>query len=326
MLKYREAFCVQGWAGMAFYLRWARVKLLFSTGIVLLVAASCAAQQPAFPRPRPPFMPGMRQQATPQQTPSPAPSATPQQTASPTPAVSPEPAISGAPLSAEQQPTSPPQVAFNNGILTIIADNSSLGDILRAVHHQTGATVDIPGNATERVVGKFGPGPVRDVLSMLLNGSHFNYVLLGSATNPNGLDRVMLISKSAGGEEPTQQANAAPPPQQQPTAPVAAQQPIFGGEVSSDDAAEAPQQDQPGEGLFDDQANQQAQQDDQQQLQASPFGQGANVKTPEQLLQELQQRQQQMMQQQQQGGNPQPFAPSPLAPGQPQPQQPQPPQ
>lgn len=307
------------------------MKLLFSTAIVLLVAGSCAAQQPAFPRPRSPFMQGMRPQATAQQMSSPTPAVTtqasPQQSAFPTPAVSPEPAISGAPLSAEQQPTSPPQVAFNNGILTIIADNSSLGDILRAVHHQTGATVDMPGNATERVVGKFGPGPVRDVLSMLLNGSHFNYVLLGSATNPNGLDRVMLISKPAGGDEPTQQANAAPPPQQQPTAPMAAQQPIFGGEVSSDDSAEAPQQDQPGEGLFDDQANQQqGQQDDQQQLQASPFGQGANVKTPEQLLQELQQRQQQMMQQQQQGGNPQPFAPSPLAPGQPQPSQPQPPQ
>ena len=65
--------------------------------------------------------------------------------------------------------------------------------------------------------------------------------------------------------------------------------------MASDDSAPDP----PDNADADDQGNQ-AQADDQQQQpqQANPFGQpGAGVKTPEQLLQELQQRQQQMQQQ-----------------------------
>jgi len=211
------------------------------------------------------------------------------------------------PLSPEQMPSTPPQVAFNSGILTIIANNSTLGDILRAVHRQTGASVDVPGNATERVVGQFGPGPARDVLSTLLNGSHFNYVLLGSQTNANALDRVMLISKTSGGpEQPVQQANAAPIQSQ-----VPAPQVVDNAEQQTDDNAEMTP-DSPE--TLDDQSNNGQTADDQQQQpqQGNPFGQpGAAVKTPEQLLQELQQRQQQMQQQQQPGFQPTPLSPAP---------------
>jgi hypothetical protein len=208
-------------------------------------------------------------------------------------------------------PASPPQVSFNSGILTILANNSTLGDILRAVRRQTGAAVDIPGNATERVVGSFGPGPARDVLASLLNGSHFNYVLLGSATNPNALDRVMLISKS-GAEEPVQQANAAGPQFPAPAATVS--QPAENPDVSSDDSADTAQDSTD----IDDQAGQP---EEQPQEQPAPVGPAGAVRTPEQLLQELQQRQQQI-QQQQQPGNPQSFPRTPL--GVPQPPQPQP--
>jgi hypothetical protein len=215
------------------------------------------------------------------------------------------------PLSPEQLPASPPQVAFDGGVLTIIANNSTLGDILRAVHRQTGAAVDAPSNATERVVGKFGPGPVRDVMTLLLNGSHFNYVVLGSATNPNALDRVMLISRVAGEEQPGQQANGAAHYQ----VPVATAQPA---ENADDEAADMTQESaEPGE----DQTNQGQPEEQQPQPQPNP-GQGGVVKTPEQLLQELQQRQQQMQQQQQQGVQP-PFLPTPLG-VPPQPPQPQP--
>jgi len=228
-----------------------------------------------------------------------------------------EPAV---PLSPEQLPASPPQVAFSSGMLTITANNATLGDILRAVHRQTGAAVDLPGNATDRVVGRFGPGPVRDVMTLLLNGSHFNYVLLGSATDPNALERVVLISKSTGMEPAGQQANAAVPSQ----APVAVPQATENADLSNDDSPEMPQD----ADTADDQANQNSQPDEQQQ--PNPFGQRGNVKTPEQLLQELQQRQQQLQQQQQQQmqqqqlqqGAPQSFPAAPI--GAPQPPQPQP--
>ncbi|HXZ33870.1 MAG TPA: hypothetical protein VEH30_16455 [Terriglobales bacterium] len=223
----------------------------------------------------------------------------------------PEPVV---PLSPEQMPASPPQVAFSGGILTITANNATLGDILRAVHRQTGAAVDVPGNATERVVGIFGPGPVRDVMTLLLNGSHFNYVLLGSATDPGALEKVVLISKSTGMEPVSQSNVAASQFRTASNVPQAAEN----ADASTDDAAEMPQE--AGDAV-EDQANQSQPEEQQQPQQANPFGQRGGVKTPEQLLQELQQRQQQMQQQQQQQGSPQSLPPAPT--GAPQQSQPQ---
>jgi hypothetical protein len=176
-----------------------------------------------------------------------------------------------------------------------------LGDILRAVKTQTGAIVEMPSNSTERVVGSFGPGPARDVLASLLNGSHFNYVLLGSPANAAVLDRVILITKSGPDEVgSTVQASAVQPPN--PQAPLQ----LGPGQVPADgdgaaDAAEDVQDDA-------DDSSTVVPDDAQQQQPANP---GA-VKTPEQLLQELQ-RQQMIQQQQQNGGSPQGFpAPQPL--------------
>ncbi len=67
----------------------------------------------------------------------------------------------------------PPQVSYQNGQLTIVAPNSTLGDILRAVRKQTSADIEVPP-ATERVVTHLGPGPAREIVAELLNGSRFN--------------------------------------------------------------------------------------------------------------------------------------------------------
>ena len=112
------------------------------------------------------------------------------------PATPPPPALPPPPPTLEQMPALPPKVKFSNGMLTIVAENSTLADILRAVRAQTGAIVEIPPNATERVVTHLGPGPARDVLVSLLDGSHFNYVMLGSQTRPGMLDRIILTSKA----------------------------------------------------------------------------------------------------------------------------------
>jgi hypothetical protein len=228
----------------------------------------------------------------------------PQPTVQPAPAPAPPPA----PLTLQQQPASPPQVAFQNGQLTITAPNSVLGEILRAVRSHTGANVDVPPNATERVVGRFGPGPARDVLAAMLNGSHFNYVMLGSATNSATLDRVILISKAGEAEPaaPVNQASAASP--QPPVPPMPAGE-VASAEPSITDDEDPSQQDQQVE-------DEQAQEDANAQPQQAPQ---PGVRTPEQLLQEMQQRQQQIQQQQQQGGNPQPFPTPPgiAPPGQP---------
>lgn len=236
-----------------------------------------------------------------------------------------------------QLPASPPQVSFQGGQLTISAQNSTLGDILKAVRAQTGATIELPGTAPERVVGHFGPGPAREVLTALLNGSHFNYVLLGSPTDPGALDRVILMAKSGAGvdnpQPPSQQATAYNQAMyNRPTAsPMAApMQPAPGGntvvvegqdaEEATDDSADTTDDAQAADDQNDqtdqtDQTDDQTATDDQQQQQDGQ----QNVKTPEQLLQELQQRQQQLQQQGIQPGVPPGLRqfPNPGNPGQP---------
>ena len=211
----------------------------------------------------------------------------------PTPAPTPQPAADPLPLTLAQMPASPPQVSFHNGQLTIVAPNSTLGDILRAVRAQTGASVEVPGNAPERVVVKLGPGPARDVLASLLNGSHFNYVLLGSITDPAQVEKIILTSKA--GSAPVDGSDAAKqagnPPGQGILQQAAEVPEEMQGEDPADDATDA-----------DNQADQANQADEPQANQ--PNGQPA-IKTPEQLLQELQRQQQIQQQQQQQPGQPQ---------------------
>jgi hypothetical protein len=100
-------------------------------------------------------------------------------------------------LTPEQMPAGPVVINFHNGELTIQAHNCKLGEVLHAVSRETGALIDVPGQAEERVFGEFGPGPVANVLASLLNGSHFNYVMVGRADNPHALTRVTLTPKPA---------------------------------------------------------------------------------------------------------------------------------
>ena len=207
-------------------------------------------------------------------------------------------------LTLEEMPVTPPQVSYHDNQLTIVAQNSTLGDILRAVHQQTGAIIDTPGNANDRVVVHLGPGPARDVLASLLNGSHFDYVMLGSAENPTAVAHVILTAKSSSQSAPVQQASAgqpAPPPQPEQDATQ---------EVGTDDFATL--DDQAEEDTPPDQVQADDQQQAQQQQQQLPNGQ--IMRSPEQLLQELQQRQLLLQQQQQQvnGGGQAP--PTPAAP------------
>lgn len=205
----------------------------------------------------------------------------------PTPQVA-APAPPPAPLTLEHMPATPAQVTYQNSQLTILARNSTVGDILRAVHKQTGANVDAPPNATQRVVGQFGPGSPRDVLASVLDASGFNYVLLGSPANPNGLEHVIITAKS---NEPVTNAAVNTPPQ-----------PVADTDAGNDasDATE-PEQGAPSES-FVPQDTPPADDDNSQDQSQNP-----QIKTPEQLLQELQRQQLLQQQQQQQNQNqPQP--------------------
>src|SRR3954464_9006971 len=57
-----------------------------------------------------------------------------------------------------------------------------------------------PGANGERVVANLGPGTPQNVLTSLLNGSRFDYIILGSQDQPDAVQRVILRAKS--GPEP----------------------------------------------------------------------------------------------------------------------------
>lgn len=188
----------------------------------------------------------------------------------------------------------PPQVSYHDNQLTIVAPNSTLADILRAVRKQTGADIEVP-TAPERVVTHLGPGPARDIVAELLNGSRFNYVLLGSPANDSILTKVVLVAKTGPDTitPPPQapdpalgiaQANTSAPPQEPPPDTAEADQ-VDDNAANVDDSAVA---DQPA-----------------QEAEQQPNGnEQPGVKTPQQMLQEMQQRQMQMQQQQPPGQPP----------------------
>ncbi len=108
------------------------------------------------------------------------------------------------PPTLEEQQPQPPDVTYNNGQLTINARNATLSQVLHSVQAKTGATIDVPASATgDRVAAVFGPGQPRDVLASLLNGTKFDYVILGINGNPGGVQRVILTPRQAGGNQTT---------------------------------------------------------------------------------------------------------------------------
>ncbi len=175
-----------------------------------------------------------------------------------------------------------PHVTYEDGQLTIVAPNSTLGDILRAVRKQTGAEIDVP-DARERVVTNLGPGPAQEVMAELLNGSRFNFVLLGSPQDPKALTRVVLVARSAA--DMANHPSAAPPVDQ--AANADQPQPDASNDVNDADTAQP----------VDDNANADPNAD-QPTADADQQNQ-SGIKTPQELLQEMQQRQLQLQQQQQ---------------------------
>ena len=115
---------------------------------------------------------------------------------------------------------SSPIVTYQNGQLTIDAENSTLAAVLGLVAEKTGAVIDVPaGSGLDRIVEHTGPGRADDVLARLLNGSPFDFIIVGSSERPHDPAQVLLFprrvdtpagthdaavlaSASAGGQEP----------------------------------------------------------------------------------------------------------------------------
>jgi hypothetical protein len=183
----------------------------------------------------------------------------------------------------EEMPAAPPRVSMDNGMLSISAENSTLGDILSAVHRQTGASLDVPPSLSgERVATQLGPGSPRDVVQQLFAGSKFDYIIVGSPQDPNVLQRIIVTARGAGGGSGPAMAN------NQPT--QSSSQPPADASDAMDEEPQPEPQPEPAS--------------PEQQPVTPPTGAQPNSnqpKTPEQLLQELQQMQRQGPQRNPQG-------------------------
>ena len=144
-------------------------------------------------------------------------------------------------------------VTWDSQGLRIEAANSSLEQILNDVAAATGAKVE-GLSADQRIFGAYGPGPAREVLSRLLQGSGYNVMMIGD--QGQGTPRkIVLTSPHAGSSSPA--AGSAP----------------ANADDNDDDAdTEEPPAAPP----------------------ARPgFAPGGQPRSPQQIMQEMQQRQQQ---------------------------------
>ncbi|HME57897.1 MAG TPA: hypothetical protein VKF63_06130 [Terracidiphilus sp.] len=125
----------------------------------------------------------------------------------------------------------PATVTWDSQGLRIDATNSSLAQILADVSTATGATVE-GFDTDQRVFGVYGPGPARDVLSQLLQGSGYNVILVGD--QGQGTPRLIVLSLRHAGTT-TAAANSTPAPandedsdtEEQPQPAASRVQPVF---------------------------------------------------------------------------------------------------
>lgn len=164
----------------------------------------------------------------------------------------------------ERRPPAPPRISFEDGLLTLECTNSRLGDVLNGIKAKAGIQFDGMDSAPELVAAKLGPAPADEVLSSLLQGSRFDYVVIGKPDDPHTVERVMLSAKTAAPAAPIQPIAKPPQPAEE-----------------EEEPAEEPPHDQPS--AF---REVQPEQQEQPQAEQQPF---PAVQTPEQLLERLNQ-------------------------------------
>jgi hypothetical protein len=135
--------------------------------------------------------------------PIPAPAQSPAHQEAVMPAKPPEPE---APLWPANEKPAQAAITWDSQGLRIEAANSSLQQIMKDVATLTGAKVE-GLDSDERIFGGFGPGPARDVLSQLLQGSGYNVLMIGD--QGEGTPREILLS-ARNAAAATQAANPNP--------------------------------------------------------------------------------------------------------------------
>ena len=106
------------------------------------------------------------------------------------------PPVPPAPIWPANQPPNQAKVSWDSRGLEVEASNSSLDQILRQVAANMGAKLQ-GLTQDQRIFGTYGPGPARDVLSKLLDGSGYNVLMIGGRDADRPLEVVLSVSPPA---------------------------------------------------------------------------------------------------------------------------------
>jgi hypothetical protein len=116
------------------------------------------------------------------------------------------------PPSLLDKPAQPAKVTLNDGALAIHADNSSLSEIL---HHLASSGMSVDGfQQDQRVFGVYGPGDPRDILSELLQDAGYNFLMVGATEQ--GTPRQIVLTTRSGGSVPSGAGKTQPDTDAQP--------------------------------------------------------------------------------------------------------------
>jgi hypothetical protein len=107
----------------------------------------------------------------------------------------------------------PVVVNFQNGLLSVRTQKATLAQVLYEIHRQTGADIAVPAGAEqEQVAANLGPAAPKEVLAALLNGSHYNFIILGEDGDAGTLQRVILSPRFGGTDDTAPLASGASAP------------------------------------------------------------------------------------------------------------------
>jgi hypothetical protein len=107
-----------------------------------------------------------------------------------------------APVWPADQPPNQAKVSWDSRGLEIEASNSSLEQILHQVAAETGAKLE-ELTQDQRIFGTYGPGPARDVLSKLLDGSGNNVLMIGGRDADAPLEVLFYVSSPSNSQTAT---------------------------------------------------------------------------------------------------------------------------
>lgn len=140
-----------------------------------------------------------------------------------------KPSLVSPPPQSEQAPP-PPVAQVAGGQLMIHANGQGFASVLHAVGTASGVDIEMPAeSAVDPVFMNMGPVSAKEALIALMDGTKYNYVMMGSRSDPGIVTRLILSERSSATVGAPLVAAAS-------EAAIASQSSVYGGQGFQEDA------------------------------------------------------------------------------------------